>query len=140
MSDKRKMMGDVLVIPKRETASLQPVHRFLLTGDSFAEKRFRIVLQVFTCLKKDGVAFQLSVFAPRLLREKLRGIIKECDLGDCATLLMKPPASMERYKEVIEVTDMLGQSIVLRKSSKMINLTAGSLLTNLKGVFEVKNQ
>lgn len=137
MSNMHKKLGHVLVVPKPE--ALRTGRQFLLMGDSFAEKRYQIALQVFTCLKREGAAFQLSISVPRLLQQKIQNTVRECGLEDVAKVLVKPPESKNRYKEVVEVTDMLGQSFVLRKSNKVVTTTANSLMTNLKGMFEVRN-
>lgn len=139
MSAMNEIMGDVLFIPKNGSASAKSSQKFLLMGDSFTERRYQIALQAFSHLKKDRAIFQLSILAPRLLQEKLRSVITACGLEDCATILMNPPKSVKAYKEVIEITDMFGQSFVLRKSNKVISRTANSLMTNLKGMFEVRN-
>lgn len=138
MSGKQKKMGHVLVVPKSEALRAEP--KFLLTGDSFAESRYQIALQVFSYLKKDGEAFQLSISVPRLLQQKIGFAVMECGLDECATVLSEPPATMDHYQEIIDITDMLGKSFILRKADRVINMTASSLMMNLEGAFEVRDQ
>ena len=133
MNGTQKKAGDVLIV---WTAREPEKKSFLLTGDSFAERRYQNTLQAFSWFQKDGFAFKLDLFVPRTLRDRLVSTCEKQELWDRVTVLEASPKHPEHYEEIIEVTDIFDQSLILRKFGIMINGTANTLIENLKGSFE----
>lgn len=129
--------GNVLIIQRSEPLFQKT---FLMTGDSFESGRYEITLQVFSYFKQAGCAFSLELHVPRLLRKRLDTYGKNLGLSSSITVLEDQPGPPESYEEIIDVTEMFGQSVRLRKSNRIINKTATSLIENLKNSFEEKDR
>lgn len=136
MNGIQKKAGNLLIIQRSESL---PQKVFLLTGDSFVPRRYEITLQVFSFFKQMGHAFTLELHVPRLLQERLKAYGEKLGLGGSIKMLEYPPESPESYEEIVSITEMFGQSVVLRKSGRIINRTAVPLIESLKYSFEEKD-